>query len=133
VRKNLKQMYAAEFMDACRVLFDCGLDSEDFALVQEVIDSMEQYLQKYPRELRVGVKVEELKFRLAEKQNNSQAMLLAVEEKTRYKHQIIKISEQQRTRTYDQFLAINNDLRKAIESKEKSQSGKNTVFVQHVP
>lgn len=131
VRKNLKQMYAAEFMDACRVLFDCGLDSEDFALVQEVIDSMEQYLQKYPRELRVGVKVEELKFRLAEKQNNSQAMLLAVEEKTRYKHQIIKISEQQRTRTYDQFLAINNDLRKAIESKEKASQVK-TQFLSNM-
>ena len=131
VLQKLDEMYAAEYMDACKVLFDCGLDSEDDQLVQMILDSMDAYLQKYPRELRVGVKVEELKYQFAEKQGRIQAMLKAIEQKNNYKQQIIKISERQRAQTYEQFLMINQELHTAIDSKEKANQVK-TQFLSNM-
>ena len=129
--ERLDKMCSAEYMDACRVLFDCGLDARDYDLVHRIIGSMEQYLLKYPQELRVGVRVEELKYRLAEKQDDPQNMLKAIEQKNFYKHQIIALSEQQRAFTYEQFLMVNNDLRKAIENKEKANQVK-TQFLSNM-
>ena len=120
VLQNLGQLYAAEYMDSCKVLFDCGLDSEDYELVQRILDSMDQYLIHHPQELRVGVKVEELKYQFAQKQNDLRGMLTAIEQKTFYKQQIIRISEKQRALSYEKFMKINQDLQKAVESKEKA-------------
>ncbi len=131
VLQKLDQMCSAEYMDACKVLFDCGLDARDYELVHKIISSMEQYLVKYPKELRMGVRVEELKFRLAEKQDKPQDMLTAIEKKNFYKHQIIALSEQQRAFTYEQFLLVNDDLRKAIENKEKASQVK-TQFLSNM-
>lgn len=131
VLNDLDQMYAAEFIDACKVLFDCGMDDGDNALVQKIIVSMDHYLQRYPHELRVGVQVEELKFRFAQQQDDLRAMLTAMEQKALYKQQIIKISEKQRTKTFDQFLKINRKLQKAVESKEKANQVK-TQFLSNM-
>ena len=46
-------MYAAEFMDACRELFECGRDSCDDNLMNHILRSMNQYMEKYPDEIKV--------------------------------------------------------------------------------
>ena len=129
--QNLDQLYAAEYIDSCKVLFNCGLDSEDYELVQRILDSMDQYLVHHPQELRVGVKVEELKYQFAQKRNDLQAMLTAIEKKTFYKQQIIRISEKQRAQSYEKFMKINQDLQKAVESKEKANQVK-TQFLSNM-
>lgn len=120
VLQGLEQMYAAEFIDACKALFECGLDSEDYDLVEKIIASMNSYMSKYPTEIKVGVNVEELKYIFAKKRGDQGAMLDALERKNMYNERIIKASEKRRTQTFDQFLKINKELQNVVESKEKA-------------
>ncbi len=52
---KIRDMYAAEFMDACRELFECGMDSDDDGLMTTVLHSMDQHMEKYPDEIEVGL------------------------------------------------------------------------------
>ena len=47
ILSKMDEMYAAEFMDACRELFECGRDSCDDNLMNHILRSMNQYMEKY--------------------------------------------------------------------------------------
>ncbi len=46
ILSKMDEMYAAEFMDACRELFECGRDSCDDNLMNHILRSMNQYMEK---------------------------------------------------------------------------------------
>lgn len=121
---KLTDMYAAEFMDACQELFECGLDSGDEELVTKIICSMDQYMQSHPQEIRVGLAVADLKYIYAVKKQNKDAILEALELKNDFKDRIIHYSEQKRIKSLQQYREINAELQKAIRSKEAASNVK---------
>lgn len=107
---KMGDMYAAEFMDACRELFQCGLDSGDEELMTVILQSMEQYMEKYPDEIKVGLVFAELKYLYAVKKADKDAILDALEEKNDYKDRIIKYSEKERVKSLQQFMEIHSQV-----------------------
>lgn len=107
---KISDMYAAEFMDACRELFQCGLDSGDEELMTVILQSMEQYMGKYPNEIKVGLVFAELKYLYAVKKDDKDAILDALEEKNDYKDRIIKYSEKERVKSLRQFMEIHSQV-----------------------
>lgn len=59
---KISDMYAAKFMDACRELFESGMNSGDEKLMTDVLHLMNQYIEKYPDEIQVGLAFAELKY-----------------------------------------------------------------------
>ena len=62
VLDKLKDMYASEFIDACKVVFQCSLDSGDYDLVDKIILQMDSYIHTHPLENKVGLQIEQLKY-----------------------------------------------------------------------
>ncbi len=52
---KIRDMHAAEFMDACKELFECGMDSDDDELMTTILRSMDWYIEKYTNEIKVGL------------------------------------------------------------------------------
>lgn len=50
LREHLPQLHAQEFLASCKVLFDCGMDAGDNAQVEWVLDAMDAYLRRDPKE-----------------------------------------------------------------------------------
>lgn len=117
---KLDEMYAAEFMDACKDLFECGMDSGDLKLVGRILRSMDGYMEKYPMEIKVGRMVSSLKYQFAAARGDKDAMLAALEQKNFFKDQIIRNSEEKRIQALNQYYGINRELQKAVESKERA-------------
>lgn len=110
ILQKMNDMYAAEFMDACKDLFQCGVDSDDEELMTAILHSMSQYMQKYPEEIKVGLVFAELKYLYAVKKADKDAILDALEEKNDYKDRIIKYSEKERVKTIEQFMEISSQV-----------------------
>lgn len=66
-------MHAAEFMDACKELFECGMDSDDDELMTTILRSMDWYIEKYTNEIKVGLVFSELKYEYAVKKSDKDA------------------------------------------------------------
>lgn len=64
---KIRDMHAAEFMDACKELFECGMDSDDDELMTTILRSMDWYIEKYTNEIKVGLVFSELKYEYAVK------------------------------------------------------------------
>ena len=110
ILSKMKEMYAAEFMDACVELFACGLDAGDEVLMGEILQAMDQYMDRYPQEIRVGLAFSNLKYEHAIKQEDIRAILKALEEKNEYEERINKSLEANRVKTLRQFIDINTQI-----------------------
>lgn len=121
---KIDELPAMEFMDTCKELFECGLDSGDDALIEKILSSMDQYMESHPKEIKVGITVADLKYIYAGKQGDKDAVLAALEKKDYYKDQIIAISQNKRVQSLYESMDINEQLQKAIESKDRAAMAK---------
>lgn len=124
ILSKVNDMYAAEFMDACRELFECSLDSGDTELIEKILESMDRYIQEHPQEIKVGITVADLKYIYACKLQDKEAILQALELKNYFKDQIIAYSENKRVQSLHESMEINTQLQKAIESKDQAVRAK---------
>lgn len=121
---KLDDMYAAEYMDACKELFECGLESDDDKLLTTILSSMKHYMENHPSEIKVGLTVADLQYMYAANKNDKEALIEALEQKNTYKDMIIRYSEETRVQSLNQYQKINSQLQEAIESKEKANQVK---------
>ena len=121
---RLDEMYTAEFIDSCRDLFDCGMDSGDDELINCILGAMDKHIAEHPNEIKVGITGAELKYSYAYKRGDTAAMLEALEQENHYKDLLIQQSEQNRVKSLKESLEINMQLQKAIASKEKAAAAK---------
>lgn len=107
---KIRDMHAAEFMDACKELFECGMDSDDDELMTTILRSMDWYIEKYTNEIKVGLVFSELKYEYAVKKSDKDAVLDALEKKNDYKDRIIKHSIEKRLKSLEQHIEINSQI-----------------------
>lgn len=124
VLEKLGDMYASEFIDACKVIFDCSLDAGDYNLVERVIAKMDDYMVTHPGENRVGLKVEELKYTYAKKIGDTEAELAALEKKNHYYELIVLSLENQRANSMDEYLETNKHLQEAVQNETQANRAK---------
>ncbi len=110
VLSKMNDMYAAEFMDACKELFECGMDSDDEELMASILHSMNQYMEKYPDEIKVGLVFSELKYNYAVKKMDKDVILDALEKRNDYKDRIIKYSMEKRVKSLEHYIEINSQI-----------------------
>ena len=126
-KQLLEQMHCmspAELMDACKDLYECGVDSGDDELIRNVFTAVEQYLGENPKEIHVGLTVADLRYDFAKRTGDKDALLDALEMKNRYKDRIILTSSENEARTMNRFIKINSQMQEAIKSKEKAVNAK---------
>ena len=124
IMDKLDSMYASEFIDSCKVVFDCALDSGDYFLVKQIIHKMDDYMLAYPREIKVGLKMEELKYTYGKKTGNQTAMLAALEKKNQYYEQIVHTLEEQRTTSIEEYLETHKHLQEAVQNATQANHAK---------
>ena len=107
---KINDMYAAEFIDACRALFECGLDSDDDKLMNHILHSMSRYMEKYPEEIKVGCIFAEFKYIYVSRKKDKDAILDALELKNTYKDRIIEYSKKNRVKSLKQFMEIHSQI-----------------------
>ena len=78
LREHLPQLHAEEFLASCKVLFDCGMDAGDNAQVEWVLDAMDAYLRRDPKEAQVGLRAETCRYEYAKANGNTALMLAAL-------------------------------------------------------
>ena len=110
VLSKMGDMYAAEFMDACRELFECGMDSDDDGLMTTVLHFMVQLMEKYPDEIEVGLAFSDLKYDYAVKKMDQDAILDALEKKNDYKDRIIAYSLEKKVKSLEQYIEIHSQI-----------------------
>ena len=131
VMDKLEDMYASEFIDACKVVFDCSLDTENYALVEKVIKKMDNYMLTHPHENRVGLKTEGLKYIYAKKIGDCEAELTALEKKNKYYEQIVLTLEQQRATSIEEYLVTHKHLQEAMQNEMQANRAK-TKFLSNM-
>lgn len=110
ILQKMDHMYAAEFMDACRELFECGKDAGDEELMHRILHAMDAYMKKYPDEIKVGLTFAELKYSYAKRKDDKAALLEALEAENYYKDRIIAYSSENRVKSLEQFMEIHSQL-----------------------
>lgn len=93
VLDKLDQMYASEFIDACKTVFDCSLEAGDYDIVEKVIAKMDSYMVSHPAENKVGLQIEQVKYTYARQTGNLSAALQALEKKDHYYELIVSSLE----------------------------------------
>ena len=78
LREHLPQLHAEKFLASCKVLFDCGMDAGDNAQVEWVLDAMDAYLRRDPKEAQVGLRAETCRYEYAKATGNTALMLAAL-------------------------------------------------------
>lgn len=124
ILSRMDEMYTAEFIDSCRDLFDCGMDSGDDELINSILSAMDKHIAEHPNEIKVGITGAEFKYDYACKRGDTAAMLEALEQENHYKDLLIQQSEQNHVKSLQESMEINKQLRKAIASKEKAAAAK---------
>lgn len=124
ILSRLDEMYTAEFIDSCRDLFDCGMDSGDDELINSILSAMDKHIAEHPNEIKVGITGAEFKYNYACKRGDTVAMLEALEQENHYKDLLIRQSEQNHVKSLQESMEINKQLRRAIASKEKAAAAK---------
>lgn len=110
ILSKMGDMYAAEFMDACRELFACGIDSDDDALMTTILRAMDQYMKNYPEEIKVGLAFAELEYNYAVIRSDNDAIRKALEDKNYYKDRIIAYAKETRVKSLKQYIEINSQI-----------------------
>lgn len=108
--EKMDEMHAAEFMDACQELFECGMDSADDALMTHILRRMSQYMENYPKEIKVGLAFAKLEHLYAVEKGDKDAMLRALEAQNRYQERIIAYTMERRIVFLQQCIAIYSQL-----------------------
>ncbi|MDD6324600.1 MAG: ATP-binding protein [Lachnospiraceae bacterium] len=121
---KLSDMYPCEFIDACRVVFECSLDSGNYPLAEKIVHKMDSYMLTHPTESKVGVKIEQLKYMYAKTINDRDAMLEALEKKNEYYEQIVSTLEYQRTVSMDEYLETHKHLQEAVQNEMQANRAK---------
>ena len=116
LRENLPQLHAQEFLASCKVLFDCGMDAEDNAQVEWVLDAMDAYLRRDPMEAQVGLRAETCRYEYAKANGNTALMLAALEKKETYYALVLARKEEVRVRDAGRYLRIGQRLHNTLES-----------------
>lgn len=122
--ERLKDMHASEIIETCENLLECGMDDNDEALVETVFTTMKKYMQKHPKDLKVGLSMADLQYRYAEKKDDHEAMLKALQLEKYYQDKIIEQTEDDRVSSMAKNIQITGELQKAIESKDKASQAK---------
>lgn len=122
--ERLKDMHASEIIETCENLLECGMDDNDEALVETVFATMEKYMQKHPKDLKVGLSMADLQYRYAMKKEDHEAMLTALQAEKYYQDRIMGQTEDDRVSSMAKNIQITGELQKAIESKEKASQAK---------
>ena len=117
LREHLPQLHAQEFLASCKVLFDCGMDAGDNAQVEWVLDAMDDYLRRDPKEAQVGLRAETCRYEYAKANGNTALMLAALEKKETYYALVLARKEEVRVRDAGRYLHIGQRLHNALESE----------------
>ena len=117
LREHLPQLHAQEFLASCKVLFDCGMDAGDNAQVEWVLDAMDVYLRRDPKEAQVGLRAETCRYEYAKANGNTALMLAALEKKETYYALVLARKEEVRVRDAGRYLHIGQRLHNALESE----------------
>ena len=117
LRENLPQLHAEEFLASCKVLFDCGMDAGDNAQVEWVLDAMDVYLRRDPKEAQVGLRAETCRYEYAKANGNTALMLAALEKKETYYALVLARKEEIHVRDAGRYLRIGQRLQNALESE----------------
>ena len=117
LREHLPQLHAEEFLASCKVLFDCGMDAGDNAQVEWVLDAMDAYLRRDPKEAQVGLRAETCRYEYAKANGNTALMLAALEKKETYYALVLARKEEVRVRDAGRYLHIGQRLHNALESE----------------
>ena len=110
ILSRLDEMHAAESMDACKELFECGMALEDHELVDTILGAMERYMERYPDELEVGLAFSELKYSDAAERRDKDGILDALEKKNAHKDRMIEHSMENRVRSLEHCIEINSQI-----------------------
>ena len=122
--KQLDDMYASEFIDACEVIFNCNIENGKFDVVEKMIEKMDSYMAKHPNENKVGLKIEQLKYTYARKINDCEAALKALEKKNDYYGLIVSDMEKQRTVSMDEYFETHQHLEEAVRNEMQANRAK---------
>lgn len=117
LREHLPRLHAQEFLASCKVLFDCGMDAGDNAQVEWVLDAMDDYLRRDPKEAQVGLRAETCRYEYAKANGNTALMLAALEKKETYYALVLARKEEVRVRDAGRYLHIGQRLHNALESE----------------
>ena len=117
LREHLPQLHAEEFLASCKVLFDCGMDAGDNAQVEWVLDAMDAYLRRDPKEAQVGLRAETCRYEYAKANGNTALMLAALEKKETYYALVLARKEEVHVRDVGRYLHIGQRLHNALESE----------------
>lgn len=131
--KQLDNMYASEFIDACEVIFNCNLETGKFDIVEQMIEKMNSYMAKHPNENKVGLKIEQLKYTYARKINDIEGALVALEKKNGYYGLIVSDMEKQRTVSMDEYFETHQHLEESMKNEMQANPRQNTFPCQYVP
>lgn len=121
---RLNDMHASEAMETCQNLFECGMDSNDDALLTAVFHTMDAYMAAHPEEFKVGKALSDLKYRYAQKRQDQSAMLDALLCGNAYAEKLLAQAERDRISSMAKNFRITAELQKAIESKERASQAK---------
>lgn len=124
LREHLPRLHAQEFLASCKVLFDCGMDAGDNAQVEWVLDAMDAYLRRDPKEAQVGLRAETCRYEYAKATGNTALMLAALEKKETYYALVLARKEEIRVRDAGRYLHIGQQLQNALESEANANRTK---------
>ena len=124
LREHLPRLHAQEFLASCKVLFDCGMDAGDNAQVEWVLDAMDAYLRRDPKEAQVGLRAETCRYEYAKANGNTALMLAALEKKETYYALVLARKEEVHVRDVGRYLHIGQRLHNALESEASANRTK---------
>ena len=124
----LPGMQTVDFVDGCRVLFDCALEEQDEAELTDILAVMDGYMKNHPQEYRIGLQVEKCKYRLAERHGDRDGMLAALQRREKYHTQLSEDAAQVRVRDVEHYFAIGQRLNRAVASEASANRAK-TMFL----
>lgn len=124
ILEKLENMYAPEFIDASKAIFDCGMQTGDLGLTEEILKEMDAYIRRYPHENKVGLNVEECRYLYAKEIGDQETMLKALLRKNQYYRQIIEAGESRHIDEFEQYFRINRQLQEAVESEARANQVK---------
>ena len=124
LREHLPQLHAEEFLASCKVLLDCGMDAGDNAQVEWVLDAMDAYLRRDPKEAQVGLRAETCRYEYAKATGNTALMLAALEKKETYYALVLARKEEVHVRDVGRYLHIGQRLHNALESEASANRTK---------
>lgn len=98
---SLDKIQVKQFIDVCKSLFVCGLDSKDYELTHSILNLMDQYLKEHPKDIKVGIMIEDFKYQYAKATSNTKEMLMALESQNKYRRIINEQAQYRKVQEID--------------------------------